>query len=134
MGIDDFILGAIIDNNLLSLEYDVQQILEHQILVEASASHTGTQMKYLKELFDRARAYLRRDGNSLSVELTFLSVPKGMEAYAETIRTNSLTMVQTIVKDRIEETMTLNESQEIIREQIQKWAVEELQNALGGIG
>ena len=134
MVIDDFLLGAIINNNITSLEYEVQQILEHQILVEAAASHTETQMKYLKRLFDSARAYLKVEGSTISVDFTFLSVPSGMEAYADTIRSNSTVMVETIVKDRLKEVMSLDESQEVIREQVKQWVVEQLQNSLGGIG
>ena len=133
MDIDEFILQAIINNNLLSLEYDIQQELEHQILTEASASRSLSQKESLRDLFNNARAYLKLDGSSLSVDLTFLSVPKGMEEYADIIKSNSYIRIQTILTDKLANVLTLDESQEIIRNYVQDWAIENLRNAIGGI-
>lgn len=133
MVIDDQVLSGIISNNILSLEYDVQQILEHQILVEASAAQTQAQRNGLEALYKSARAYLSCDGSEVSVSLTFLSIPEGMESYAEMVKGNAITVVQPYLKERLKDMLSLDDAQNVIRDEIKQWAVNQLQGFLGGV-
>ena len=133
MVINDFILEGILNKHMLSIEYDVQQILEHEILVEASASRTAAQKDSLKDLFDKARATIRTEGTSVSCSLSFLSVPKGMEEYAEILKQNSMLIVSTVLKDKISELVHFDDVQEEIRNYVKQWAIDQIRSMVGGV-
>lgn len=133
MVIDGQILSGVISNNILSLEYEVQQMLEHQILVEAGAAQTQAQKKGLEALYKSARAYLSCDGSKVSVSLTFLSIPEGMENYAEMIKGNAITVVQPYLGERLKDILSLDDAQNAIRDEIKQWAVNQLRGFLGGV-
>lgn len=133
MVIDDITLDGILSKNILSLEYEVQQCFEHEILVEAAASQTKAQQETLNELLNNARAYLQVEGNTVSMTLNFLNIPKGMEEYAEMLKSNSASFIQPYLKTMIEDTLSLDDAQDQIREQVKEWAISNLQSVLGGI-
>lgn len=133
MVINDLVLAGILDKHMLSMEYEIQQVLEREILVEVSASRSAAQKKSLKDLFDKARAIIRTEGTSVSCSLSFLSVPKGMEEYAEMLRQNSTMIVSTVLKDKISELIHLDDVQEEIRNYVKQWAIDQIQSAVGGV-
>lgn len=132
MAIDEFVLSGLINNNILSMEYNVQQIFEHQIKIEAAASNTKYQQDILEKLLDGARAYLSCEGNQISVELNFLNIPKGAEDYAELIKSNSVSIIEPRLQDLVMETFSLDDVQEQLRSYIIEEASGTIQNAIGG--
>ena len=133
MVIEDSLIQALILKNHLSLEYEIQQVLEHEIIAEASASTTVKQKNALKELLDRARANLKIDGSIISVELSFLSVPKGMEDYANMLKMNAVSKGLVILKNQLVNIFTLDDAEEYIRNHIKQYAIEQLRGSIGGV-
>ena len=131
MDIDSSIVSGIISKNILSLEYEAQQMLENQIAVEASASKTKDQKDGLEELYKSARVYLSSEENEVYVSFSFLSIPKGMEDYADMIKSNAAMIIEPYIGDRIEDIFSLDEAQELIRNEIKQKIADELQNFLG---
>lgn len=133
MAINEITLSGLISNNLLSMEYEIQQHFEHQILAEMSASRTSQQQSGLKQLLNNARAYLTCEGNNISLDLTFLDIPKGMEEYAETIKSNSIMVIEPRLNDMVTDTLNLSDVQEKLRDYVKGIVIEKLQGALGGV-
>ena len=133
MVIDDITLGGILSKNVLSLEYEIQQYFEHEILVEAAASQTKAQQDSLRELLNGARAYLQVEGCSVSLSLNFLNIPKGMESYADMLQANSISVIQPVLREKLEDMLSLDDAQEEIREQVKTWAISQLRSSLGGM-
>lgn len=138
MVIDDFVLSGILNKHILSLEYEVQQALEHEIITEASASITTAQKNGLRELLNKARATMKvgkdnEQGTFVSCLFSFLSVPEGMEEYAEMLKKNSSTMASKILQDRISEIIHFDDVQEEIRSYVKQWAIDQINFAVGGI-
>lgn len=133
MIIDDFTISGILSKHVLSMEYDLQQYFEHEILVEMSASRTEKQKESLEELLKYARTYLSADGNQISLEVEFVSVPKGMEDYADMIKSNSMAIMELRLKDMVSDALQFDDVQEAIREQVKTWAISKLKETMGGV-
>jgi len=131
--IDESTIAGILSKNILSMEYEIQQYFEHEILVEMSASKSKQQKENLEELLKNARSYLSVDGCIVSLSLQFLSIPKGVEDYAEMIKSNSTAFIDVRFRNMISEIMSLDEAQEAIRNQVKEYAINYLQDAIGGM-
>lgn len=133
MVIDTLTLSGLISNNLLSMEYEIQQHFEHQILAEMSASNTVKQQNGLKQLLENARAYLTCEGDTISMDLSFLNVPEGMEDYAEMIKSNSLMILEPRLQDMVTDVISLDDVQNKIREYVKEQVIQKIQGVLGGV-
>ena len=133
MAIDNYIITAILNNNILSMEYNAQQIFEHEIMTEMSASKTEAQKEGLQKLLENARVYLSVEGTSVLVDLVFLSVPKGFEEYADMLKANATTVIEVNLRDQLQESMTLDDSQKLIRDYMESYIKDHLQNLIGGM-
>lgn len=131
--ISESTIAGILSKNVLSMEYEIQQYFEHEILVEISASKSKQQQEGLEKLLKNARTYLSVDGCSISLDLHFLSIPKGMEDYADMLKSNASTVIEIRLKDTVSEIMNLDETQEVIRNNVKDYVIDYLQNSLGGI-
>lgn len=133
MVMSDFFMEALINKNILSVEYEVQQMLESEIITEASACTTVKQKNVLKDVLDGAKAYLKVEGSAISIDLNFIYIPKGAEDYVDMLRSNASSKIKTIVKTKIMDMIALEDTESLIRDEIKTWAIEQLRSTIGGV-
>ena len=134
MDISNYIdLSQLLVGNMLAIEYEVQSIFQHEIMVEASAAKTREQKNSLQDLLSKARVVLDYDSTSVHVNLYFLEIPEGMENYADMIVTNASTVITPIIKETISDCLNMEDARNKVFDMVKNVVLEQVRDALGGV-
>ena len=82
---------------------------------------------------DNAIAIVDVKDNALVMDLSILSIPDEMKDYAELIRSNAKKVVVPRVSEKIRDTLTIGEARDIFFDYVKQYAVEQINNSLGGV-
>lgn len=116
-----------------TISFEVEQHLRNQVLTEMSASSTKAQQNSLSKLADGARANIEFYGDTISVDVYFVNIPKGMEDYAEMLKSNALSIIRVDLRETIRDCLNFSDVREKIFTSCRQMIISELSSKLGGV-
>jgi hypothetical protein len=126
-------LAEILGDQGFDMQSECRRYFEYEIMAEASAAQSETQQNKLSDLARQARAEVTISDNNISARLYYLSIPDGVDSYAEFILSNAYSVIKSRINDMVQDRLATADVKNRLAESCKEPIIQKIQEQLGGV-